>query len=107
VYDSSYQGKTAENGAESIKFHHQGGHTEIVAHRMVKEGDAFAISTQDWIRSGSSEISFTVPGINKEVIFSLENSAAMAFRSFSDQYIFCHAPARSIYFKNIVDESAS
>jgi hypothetical protein len=107
VYDSSYKSSNAESGAESITFHHQAGKTEIVSHRMVKEGDAFALHMPDWTRSGSSEISFTVPGINKEIIFPMENSTAFAFRSFSDQYIFCHAPARSIYFKNINDESAS
>jgi hypothetical protein len=107
VYDSSYKSSSAESGAESITFYHQAGKAEIVAHRMVKEGDCFALSLSDWTRSGSSEISFTVPGINKEIIFPLENSAAMAFRSFSDQYIFCHAPARSVYFSNINDESAT
>jgi len=107
VYDSSYKSSEMSNGAESITFYHQAGKAEIVAHRMVKEGDAFALSLEDWTRSGSSEISFTVPGIDKEIIFPLENSAAHAFRSFSDQYMFCHAPARSIYFKNINDESAT
>lgn len=107
VFDSSYKSASAEEGAESITFYHQAGKAEMVSHRMVKEGDAFALHMPDWTRSGSSEISFTVPGINKEIIFPLENSAAMAFRSYSDQYLFCHAPARSIYFKNINDSSAT
>lgn len=107
VYDSSYKPSSAETGAESITFHHQAGKTEIVSHRMVKEGDAFALHLSDWDRSGSAEISFTIPGIQKEIIFPMENSSAFAFRSYSDQYVFCHAPARSIYFHNIGDESAS
>ena len=105
VYDKSYKNTEAENGQESITFYHQAGKAEIMAHRMVKEGEAFAIHKPDWTRSGSAEISFTVPGINREIIFPLENQAAMAFRSFSDQYIFCHAPARSIYWTGINDES--
>lgn len=105
VYDKSYMPKEADAGQESITFYHQAGKAEIVAHRMVKEGDAFGLYLDDWSRSGSAEISFTVPGIAKEAIFPLENSAAWAFRSFSDQYIFNHAPARSIYWSNINDES--
>lgn len=107
VYDKSYKPSEAENGQESITFYHQAGKANIMSHRMVKEGDAFGIHKPDWSRSGSAEISFTVPGIDKEVIFPLENSAAYAFRSFADQYVFCHAPARSIYWKNINDESAT
>lgn len=107
VYDKSYTPSEAENGMESITFYHQSGKAHIRAHRMVKEGDVFGLHLDDWTRSGSAEISFTVPGIDKEIIFPLENQAAMAFRSFSDQYVFCHAPARSIIWTGVNDESAT
>lgn len=107
VYDKSYSVAEADNGMEAITFYHQAGKAVIKAHRMVKEGDAFALHLPDWTRSGSAEISFTVPGINREIIFPLENQAAMAFRSFSDQYMFNHAPARSIVWTGINDESPS
>jgi hypothetical protein len=107
VYDKSYSVSEADNGMEAITFYHQAGKAIIKAHRMVKEGDAFALHLPDWTRSGSAEISFTVPGINREIIFPLENQAAMAFRSFSDQYLFNHAPARSIVWSGINDESPS
>jgi len=107
VYDKSYSPTEAENGAEEIVFHTEAGKARIRSHRMVKEGDAFGFHLEDWSRSGSAEISFKVPGVDKEIIFPLENQAAMAFRSFSDQYIFCHAPARSIIWTGINDESAT
>lgn len=107
VYDKSYQTGEAENGMEAIMFYHQAGKAMIKAHRMVMEGDVMALHLDDWTRSGSAEVSFTVPGIDKEIIFPLENQAAMAFRSFSDQYIFGHAPARSIFWSGINDESAT
>ena len=106
-YDSSYKPSMAENGFRSIEFFAQNGMIEIKAHRHVKEGEAYCLHKPDWSRSGSAEISFTVPGIDKEIIFPLENQAAMAFRSYSDQYMFCHAPARSILFTGINDESSS
>lgn len=107
LYDSSYKTGEAQNGFESITFYHQTGKATIKAHRKVMEGDAFALHLPDWSRSGSAEISFTVPGMDKEVIYPVENMAAYAFRSYSDQYLFNHGPARSIYFKNIDDESAT
>lgn len=106
-YDSSYKTNEAENGAESITFYHQAGKAVIKPHRMIKEGEAYGMHLPDWSRSGSAEISFTVPGVDKEVIFPLENQAAMAFRSYADQYMFCHAPARSIVWTQINDESAT
>lgn len=105
-YDSSYKSSQAENGFENITFYHQTGKATIKAHRFLKEGEALGLHLPDWSRSGSAEISFQVPGINKEIIFPVENMAAYAFRSFSDQYVFCHAPAKSIYWYNIDDEAA-
>lgn len=106
-YDSSYKPSEATTGFEAIKFHIQTGKAMINAHRFIKEGEAYAIHKPAWSRSGSAEVSFTVPGIDKEIIFPLENQAAMAFRSFSDQYLFCHAPGKSILFEDINDESAT
>lgn len=104
-YDSSYKTGEAENGMESITFYHQAGKAMIKPHRFIKEGEAYALHLDDWSRSGSAEISFTVPGVDKEIIFPLENTAAMAFRSYADQYMFCHAPAKSIIVTGINDES--
>lgn len=106
-YDHSYKPSEAEQGFEAIKYHTQTGTVTIKAHRMVKEGDSFVLHMPGWSRSGSAEISFTVPGVDKEIIFPLENQAAMAFRSYADQYIFCHEPAKNIMVTGINDESPS
>jgi hypothetical protein len=106
-YDDSYKGSEAETGFEAIKFHIQTGTAMIKAHRFVKEGEAYAVHRPDWSRSGSAEISFTIPGIDREVIHPLENQAAYKFSSYTDQYVFCHAPAKSILFTEINDEATS
>lgn len=106
-YDSSYSSSEAENGFESITFYHQAGKAIIRAHRIVKEGEAYGLCLNEWSRSGSAEVSMEVPGINKPMLFPLENISAYCFRSFSDQYIFCTAPRRSILWDGINDESAS
>lgn len=107
MYDSSYKPGQAENGFEAITFWSQTGKITVKAHRFIKEGIAIGLHLQgDWSRSGSAEISFTVPGIPGEVIFPLQNQAGYAFRSYADQYIFCHAPAKSFIITQINDEAA-
>ena len=106
-YDKSYSSSSFDNGAESVTFYAQSGKVECVPHRCVKEGDAFALYLPSWSRSGSAEVSFSVPGMSQDVIFPLENQAGHAFRSFSDQYIFCNMPAVNIYFSGINDEASA
>lgn len=107
MLDSSYKESSFENGFETIRFYSQNGVSNFVSHRMVKEGDAFALFLPSWSRSGSSEVSFSIPGMNKDIIFPLESQAGYCFRSFSDQYVFCDMPCWNIYFTGINDEAAS
>ena len=104
----SYENSTeAENGFETLKFHTQTGVLKIHAHRFIQEGMALALHLEDWSRSGSAEISLSVPGMNDgQLLFPLQNQTGYAFRSYSDQYVFNHAPAKSIYFYGIDDEAA-
>lgn len=107
IYDESYGPGEAENGFETLKFHTQTGTLFVKAHRFIQEGIALALHLDDWSRSGSAEISFKVPGMNDDqLMFPLQNQNGYAFRSYSDQYVFCHGPAKSIYFYNIDDEAA-
>lgn len=107
VFDKSYNTANAEEGEEAITFYSQAGKATIKPHRMLKEGHAMALPLEDWSRSGSAEISFTVPGIEREIIYPLEGQAGMQFKSFADQYMFCHGPARSMFWYGINDESAT
>ncbi len=107
VYDKSYNPKEADNGFDSITFYTQTGKATFMPHRMVKEGDAFALSLPTWSRSGSAEVSFQIPGMGQDVIFPLSNQAGYAFRSYSDQYVFCHKPAWNLYFSSINDSAST
>lgn len=107
VYDDSYKVREAENGFESVVFYTQAGKAEIMPHRYVKEGEVYALHLPTWSRSGSAEVSFSIPGMNQEVIFPLQNQAGYAFRSYSDQYVFCHQPAINLIFTGVNDEASS
>jgi hypothetical protein len=106
VYDSSYK-KDVDQGFESVTYYTQAGKATFRPHRCIKEGIAIALHSPSWSRSGSAEVSFQVPGIAQDVIFPLPNQAGYCMRSYSDQYIFNHEPAKQIYFYNINDEAAS
>lgn len=106
-FDSSYKTSNLDNGAEALTFYSQAGVIRIKSHRFIMEGMAIGLHLDDWSRSGSAEISFRVPGSNQDLIFPLQNATAWAFRSYSDQYVFCNAPARSILFTGINDEVAA
>ncbi len=108
MLDDSYKGDF-ENGFETISFKSQNGKSTFVAHRCVKEGDAFSLYMPCWSISGSAQVSFSIPGMPNagQLIFPLENQAGYAFRSYSDTYIFCNAPAFNIYHYNINDEAAA
>ena len=107
MYDSSYKSSEASNGSESITFFAQSGKVEFVPHRCVKEGDAFGLYLDSWSRSGSAEVSFSVPGApSSQLIFPMENQAGYCFRSYSDVYMFCNMPAVNIYISGINDEAS-
>lgn len=106
-YDSNYKPSEFENGAEALKFHYAYGAMEIKPSRFVKEGEAYGIMKDTWVRGGSSEISFTIPGINKEVIFPAENSNTYIFRTFSDQFWMSVKPAQNWVLTGINDEASS
>lgn len=56
MYDSSYSSSTSESGAKTIKFHSQNGMVEIIPSIYVKEGFAYVLCVEDWVRVGSTDI---------------------------------------------------
>lgn len=105
-YDASYN-KDAKNGFEAIEFYAANGVNKIIPYRYVMEGDAFGLKFDDWVRSGSSEVSFSIPGMSQEVIFPLENQAGYVVRSYSDEYIICRQPAHQFLITDIDPEAVA
>lgn len=102
-YDGSYSSAKGELGSKSIKFHAQNGELEIEPSIYVKEGFAYMLSVDDWVRIGSSDMTFKRPGQGDEFFRDLENSAAYELRLYSDQAIFCSAPGKNVLIKDIVN----
>lgn len=102
-YDSSYRSQQAENGAQEIAFHGQNGRVEIVPSIYCKEGYAYVLCMDEFMRIGSTDISFKRPGKGDEFFRELENSAGFELRAYTDQAIFTSAPGKSVLINNIVN----
>lgn len=102
-YDGSYSSKELDQGANSIKFYSQNGEIEIIPSIYVKAGYAYILCLDEWLRVGSSDLSFKRPGMGDEYFRDLENSAGYELRLFTDQALFCYAPGKNVLIKNIVN----
>lgn len=102
IYDSSYSKAKLSNGAEALEFHSQNGLLQIVSHPMVKDGDAFLVPLDQMVRTGSSDVTFQVPGIDGEKFFRLvDGTNAVEFQCFTDQAIFLPKPAHCVFMTGI------
>lgn len=102
-YDQSYSAVQMENGSKAIKFHSQNGDIEIEPSIYVKEGYAYLLATDDWMRVGSTDMTFKRPGQGDEFFRDLENSAGYELRLYTDQALFCSAPGKNVLITAIVN----
>ncbi len=101
VFDSSYGSKKGENGFESLSFHSTNGVCEIVAHPMVKDGDAFILPEDSILRLGSVDLSFGVPGMEEEFFRMVDGYNAVELQCMADQAVFIERPAHAVYMSGI------
>jgi hypothetical protein len=102
-YDNSYSPIKTENGSKAIVFHSQNGDLEIVPSIYIKEGYAFGLALEEWLRVGSSDITFKRPGQGEDFFRDLENSAGYEMRLYTDQAVFCMAPGKNVVITGIVN----
>jgi hypothetical protein len=100
-YDSSYKADSTENGSKTIKFHSQNGMVEVIPSIYCKEGYAIVMCMEDWVRIGSSDITFKRPGASDSFFRELEDHAGFEMRCYTDQALFCSKPGRSILISNL------
>jgi hypothetical protein len=105
MYDQSYTTAQLQNGAKSLKFHSQNGELEIIPSIYIKEGFAYGLALDEFMRVGSSDISFKRPGYGDEFFRDLENAAAYELRLYTDQAVFCMAPGKSVIVTGIVNNA--
>ena len=95
MYDSSYSTKEAKAGAKEITFHSQNGEIKIVSSIYCKAGSAYVLCMDEFLRVGSSDITFKQPGFEGEFFRILNDSNGYELRAYTDQALFCSAPGRN------------
>lgn len=101
MYDSSYSPSKLENGSKELKFHGQNGMIEIVPSIYCKRGFAYVLSMDEWMRIGSTEVTFRRPGRGDEFFRDVEGAAAYELRCYTDQCVFSHSPGKNVLIINI------
>lgn len=104
-YDSSYKTSEFDNGALGIRFYSQNGEIEIEPSIYVKEGYCYMLSLEDWVRVGSSDMTFNRPGQGDQFFRDVENSAAYELRLYADMAIFCMAPGKNVLISDVVNST--
>jgi hypothetical protein len=101
MFDSSFKSSKGENGFENLSFYSQNGELEVMAHPLVKDGDAFILPIEAMQRIGSVDVQFGLPGGDDKYFTWLPEYNAVELRCISDQAIFLDRPAQAIYLSGI------
>lgn len=104
-YDGSWSRKKLENGSEALTFYAQNGEIEIIPSLYVKEGFAYILSLEDFMRVGSTDITFKRPGQADNFFRDLDSAAGYELRCFTDQALFCMAPGKQVVITGIVNQT--
>lgn len=103
-YDDSYTKEKIENGALKLRFYEQTGSVLMAPSTYVKEGYAYLLSKEDWLRVGATDVTFALPDSEgKEFVRPMSDNAGFELRSWSHQAPFCKLPGRSGIVTGIVN----
>ena len=91
-YDQSYSSKQVQDGSNSIKFHGPNGSVEIISSIYCKEGYAYILPVKEFMRIGSSDITFEQPGFEGKFLRLLEGYNGYEMRAYTDQSLFTSKP---------------
>lgn len=93
---------SAINGFEKIDYRGPNGKISVIAHPMVKRGEAFLFDPKNMKRVGSQDISSQTPGKSEEIFLHSQTLSAYILRTYSNQAILCEKPAQCVKFTAIV-----
>lgn len=80
-YDASFS-KDAKNGFRSLEFASQNGECAVVPHTIIKEGEAWALPVDRFMKIGAQELSFDVPGRGEQYFDNATNSSGQALAGY-------------------------
>lgn len=100
-FDVSYKSSTAQTGSEALEFYSQNGKMTIVSSIFVKEGFAYAINHEQFLRVGSTDLTFKNPMSKEDFFHLLENNAGVGIRCYTNQALFCTKIGHQLIFTGV------
>ena len=100
-FDSSFSTKKLENGTMAIEFFHQAGKIEVHSSIYCKEGYGYVIAVEDFLRIGSTDVTFSLPGLPDNFLTIAPNNAGYELRCYSNQAMFCKSIGRTLLLTGI------
>jgi hypothetical protein len=101
-FDSDYKPAKGEVGVKSICYFGQAGEIEVIAHPLMKEGEACSFPKSSFKRIGSTDVDF-IKGDDNGYFRALESSGGyQCVGQFEFQVLLCE-PAKCVLYKDIVN----
>lgn len=100
-FDSSYGPGKVTNGGKTLEFYSQNGVMRIHSHIYCKVGDGFIVPFGELVRVGATDITNSVAGGQGTIFRHLETKAGFEHRLYSNQALFCKAPAKLVKLAGI------
>jgi hypothetical protein len=93
--------KKAVNGFGQLSFNGQTGLIKVEAHPCVKDGEAFLIPDNKVFRTGSTDVTFNLPGKDGEIFLHKADSNCYEIRAMSEQGMLVEAPCQTVKITGI------
>lgn len=101
MFDSSYSGAKAENGAQALSYDHINGKISVICHPFVKGGQALIMDPNDALFVGSSKPTFEIPGMPDRFFRLVEGKNAVELQNYADLAVFVHKPGQGVVLTGI------
>lgn len=94
----------AEAGANELCFYGSNGKLSVIPHPMLKEGDFFVVPPKRVVRTGSTDVTFNLPGkADGEIFLHKDEQNGYELRCMAEVGQMLTAPARAVYGKDVVN----
>lgn len=108
MFDASYNQSKANNGFRSLSFASQNGELEIMPHTIIKEGEAWVLPTERFMKIGATDLSPEVPGRGQNYFDNATNSSGQSLAgwramNYAHLAIICGAPGLCTKITGIVN----
>lgn len=103
-YDASYDSSKAQIGWRGIELNSMNTGVQVVAHPMVREGDAFLVEPKSWYRVGSQDWTFDQagdPNGESQYFRQLENNMGYELRMYTNQCVFSEAIGHNTLYTGV------